>query len=82
MFARDVTRAASVAKPSDQPRRAFIQCAAIGPFFRQSLFDVTPDHLGEREAALASLGPQSPRLWLGELNLCSDHPKKCKHIMM
>ena len=73
MFACDVTGAAAVAKTTHRTRGAVIQRRAVGPFFGQSLLDIPSDHLGERQATLASFGPQSPRLLVGELNLRSDH---------
>ena len=74
MFARHVTCAATVVKTTYHPRRAVIQRGAIGRLFGQSLLDIASDDLGERQATLASLGPQSSRLLVGQLNLCSNHP--------
>lgn len=82
MLTRDVTGAAAVTKTTDDASRALIQRRAIRRFFGQPLLDIPSDNLGERQTTLASLGPQSPGLLLGQLNLRSDHRRECKHIMM
>lgn len=73
MFAGDVARAPTVMKTADHARRTVIERRAIRHFFRQSFVDATPNHLGERQAPIASLRPQAARLLLGKLDLCSNH---------
>lgn len=73
MPARHVTRAATVAEPADNPRRAVVKARAIAGFLRESLLDIPPYDLGERQSPFTRLRAQAARLLFGELNLCPDH---------
>lgn len=82
MFSRHVPNPAAVAKSPDDSRRAVIQRRAIARLFGEALLDVPADNFGKRQPALASLGPQSPRLLVGQLNSAFGPSRACKHIMM
>ncbi len=56
MFAGDIACAPTVSKTANCAHRAVIQHSTIRQFFCQSLVDATPNHLGERQATVASLG--------------------------
>jgi len=73
MFAGDVARAATVVKTADHTRRTVIKRGTIRHVLRQSFVDATSNHLGERQATIASLRPQAARLLIGKLNLRSNH---------
>ena len=56
MFAGDVACAPTIAKTANYARRAVVQHSTIRQFFCQSPVDATPNHLGERQTTVASLG--------------------------
>lgn len=56
MFAGDIACAPTVSKTANCAHRAVIQHSTIRQFFCQSLVNATPNHLGERQATVASLG--------------------------
>lgn len=73
MFARHIACTAAILEAANQTRRAVVQCRAIGRFFRQALFDIPSNDLRQRQAPLARLGSQAPRLPLCQLDLRSYH---------
>jgi hypothetical protein len=73
MFARQVPRAVPIAEAADHTSGALIERRTPGRFVGQAFFDITSDHLGERQTTLACLGTESPLLLFRQLNLCPNH---------
>jgi len=78
----EVRRRVRIFESTGQQRRAGVPRPQIFGTLSESPIHAAANRLGERHVVGSGPGAKPAGLFLGELDLGSDHVPKCKHMMM